>query len=119
MCFSDETSVVLGHRRGGDFAWRNPEERFDPTVMRRRWKGYSEFMFYGCFLYNFKGPYHCWKPETAAEKRQALKKIEALNNQRQADLKAHWDLSVATRRINLNRINNLSGSSLRRRADNT
>jgi hypothetical protein len=52
---------------------------FLEEVTRKRWKGYSEFMFWGCFSYDHKGPCHIWKPETAAEKAQALEEIEAWN----------------------------------------
>jgi len=83
VIWSDETSVVLLHRRGGYRVWRKSEERFLKSCIRERWKGYSEFMFWGCFSYNRKGPCHCWAPETKAEKEQALKDhmewIEELN----------------------------------------
>lgn len=88
VCFSDETSVVLGHRRGADKVWRPKDEAQDQTVSRSRWKGYSEFMFWGCFSYNFKGPYHCWTKETATERKKAQKELDRLNNEREADCKA-------------------------------
>ena len=46
VIFSDETSVVLGHRRGGYRIWRKSTERFVKSCIRPRWKGYSEFMFW-------------------------------------------------------------------------
>jgi hypothetical protein len=58
VIFSDETSVVQGHRRGSIRCWRTPEESLEKTVIRERWKGYSEFMFWGCFSYDSKGPCH-------------------------------------------------------------
>ena len=103
VCFSDETSVVLGHRRGADKVWRTKEEAYDPTVMKRRWKGYSEFMFWGCFSYNFKGPCHVWVKETAAERKKAQKEIDQLNAEREADCKTQWELETGTKRINLDR----------------
>ena len=45
MCFSDKTSIQVGHRRGGDRVWRKPLERDDKTCSKARWKGYSDFMF--------------------------------------------------------------------------
>ena len=103
VAFTDETSVVLGHRRGGDYVWRTQAERNDPTVLRRRWGGYSEFMFWGCFSYNFKGPCHCWTKETAAEKRESKKELETMNKALEEDCKAQWELETATRRMDLNR----------------
>ena len=45
VIWSDETSVVLNHRRGGYRIWRTPEEKLCKSCIRERWKGYSEFMF--------------------------------------------------------------------------
>ena len=44
VIWSDETSVILGHRQGGTKVWRTVEERYERTCIRRRWKGCSEFM---------------------------------------------------------------------------
>jgi hypothetical protein len=45
VIFSDETSIQVGHRRGGDKCWRTAKERDNPTCRKNRWKGYSDFMF--------------------------------------------------------------------------
>jgi hypothetical protein len=66
VIWSDETSVILLYRRGAYCVWRTKEEAFVRSVIRERWKGSSEFMFWGCFLYDRKGPCYCWAPETAA-----------------------------------------------------
>ena len=42
--WSDETSVILGHRRGAIRVWRSADEAFNPIVIRSRWKGFSSFM---------------------------------------------------------------------------
>ncbi|KAK1914276.1 hypothetical protein P3342_007522 [Pyrenophora teres f. teres] len=55
VIWSDETSVLLNHRRGGYRVWRK-RGGFVKSVIRERWKGYTEFMFWGCFLYDCKGP---------------------------------------------------------------
>src|SRR4051812_34372823 len=47
VIWSDETSVVLGHRHGANCAWRRTWERYDGTVIRRRHKKAAEFMFRG------------------------------------------------------------------------
>jgi hypothetical protein len=36
-------------------------------------------MFWGCFSYNKKGPYHCWTLETNKEKEAASAWIDELN----------------------------------------
>ena len=83
VIWSDETSVVLGHRRGGQRLWRTPSEATDPTCIRRRWKGAHEFMFWGCFSYGKKGPCHIYLPESAADRKKAEETIKELNEQRE------------------------------------
>ncbi len=44
VIFTDETSVQKGER-GRKRVWRKKDETFHIHVIRRRWKGYSEFMW--------------------------------------------------------------------------
>jgi hypothetical protein len=92
--WSDETSVVLT-RRGQQRCWRDKDEAFDKTVVRWRWKGYSEFMFWGAFSYHSKGPCHIWEPETPQDKAEALKVIEELNADIEPECGAAWEESEA------------------------
>lgn len=101
VIWSDETSVVLLHRRGGYRIWRTTEERFVRSAIRERWKGYSEFMFWGCFSYDKKGPCHCWLPETKQEKEQADKEIEKLNEELEPVLRDAWELESRLGRLSL------------------
>lgn len=101
VIWSDETSVVLLHRRGGYRVWRTPEERFVRSCIRERWKGYSEFMFWGCFSYDQKGPCHIWKPETKKEKELATKDLERLNAELEPIMKEEWELTTGMRRLGL------------------
>jgi transposase len=103
VIFSDETSVILLHRRGGYRVWRSKDEAFLRSCIRERWKGASEFMFWGCFSYDKKGPCHCWCPETALEKRQSEQEIEALNQELEPILREQWELETGVRRMNLRR----------------
>jgi hypothetical protein len=75
----DETSVVLGQRRGQRRVWRQKEQKFAKRKVRKRWKGFKEFMFWDCFTYDLKGPCHIWEDETGAEKAAAKAKLNALN----------------------------------------
>jgi hypothetical protein len=70
------------------------KEGFDETVIRPRWKGFSEFMFWGSFSYDWKGPCYIWGPETAAEKKQAELDIAAWNQDIEPVKKAQWELEV-------------------------
>lgn len=101
VIWSDETSVVLGQRRGRVRVWRTPWEQFEDTVIRRRYKGYSEFMFWACFTYDFKGPCHCWTVETAKEKKAAQKEIDALNVVQEKKAREEWELVTAMARTGL------------------
>jgi len=101
VIWSDETSVVLLHRRGGYRVWRKADEAFVRSCIRERWKGYSEFMFWGCFSYDKKGPCHCWTPETKKEKELAAKKIEELNQELESIYKTEWELTTGLRRLGL------------------
>lgn len=101
VIFTDETSVVLLHRRGGYRIWRSPDERFLRSYIRERWKGSMEFMFWGSFCYDRKGPYHCWLLETATEKRASEVLIEEWNKDLEPILRENWELENGLRRINL------------------
>jgi hypothetical protein len=101
VIWTDETSVVIGHRRGGYKIWREADERVVKSCIRERWKGYSEFMFWGCFSYERKGPCHVYKPETMAEKKDAARKIEQLNAELEPIQKQEWELTTSMRRVGL------------------
>jgi len=101
VIWSDETSIVIGHRRGGYRIWRRAEERWNKSCIRPRWKGYTEFQFWGCFSYDKRGPCHIWKPETAAQQKAATKKIEELNMELEPVLRAEWELNTSMGRLGL------------------
>lgn len=65
IIFSDEISVILGHPRGRRRVWRRPWEANSSTCTRVRWKGFMEFMFWGCFCWLETGPCYCWPQQTS------------------------------------------------------
>ena len=99
--WSDETSVMLGSHRGRRLQWRTSKEKYAQTCIRRRWKGCSEFMFWGCYSYEKKGPFHIWKPETASEKRAAETEIDKINKTLEPLAKASWELETGMKRMGL------------------
>jgi len=101
VIWTDETSVVLLHKRGGYRVWRKTDEAFVRSCIRERWKGYSEFMFWGSFSYDKKGPCHCWIPETKKEKETAEKVLEELNEMLEPIKKREWELEVYMERMKL------------------
>jgi hypothetical protein len=52
IIWTDETSVILGHRRGAQRIWRTACEVYNPNCIRRRFKKASELMFWGSFSYD-------------------------------------------------------------------
>ena len=93
--WSDETSVIYGLRRGGERAWRTVYEKNVDTRRRNGWKVFSEFMFWGCFSYDFKGPCHIWERETAAKKRKAKNDLNQRNEELEEDARLEWELNSA------------------------
>jgi hypothetical protein len=75
VIWTDEISVLLGYRRGGYRIWRRKDEAVLKSCIRSRWKGYSEFMFWGAFSYDKKGPMHIWEKEISVEKKAAEKEL--------------------------------------------
>jgi transposase len=104
VIWSNETSVVLLHRRGGYRIWRRSSEAFVRSCIRERWKGASEFMFWGCFLYDKKGPCHCWSPETAKEKKEAEEAIHKLNEELEPLACEKWEIENGMRRLSLRQL---------------
>ncbi|KAJ5982255.1 hypothetical protein N7451_012355, partial [Penicillium sp. IBT 35674x] len=94
VILTDETAVVLLHRRGSYRPWRTKDEAVVRSCIRERWKGAYEFMFLGSSSYDKKGPYHCWLPETAADKRDSEKVIEELNAEIELEAQRLWELET-------------------------
>jgi Transposase len=103
VIWSDETSVILGQRRGTIRLWRESSEAYEYTCIRRRWKSYSEFIFWGCFSWDKKGPCHIWTKKTAYERKEADKELIQLNEALESALKTEWEISTAMRRMDLRR----------------
>ena len=101
VVWTDETSVILLHRRGGYKIWRKSDEACKKSCIRERWKGYSEFMFWGCFTYEKKGPCHIWQPETKQEKERAERDLEEWNKELEPIMKEQWELENGMRRLGL------------------
>ena len=101
VIWSDETSVILGQRRGSIRIWRNVGDAYENSCIRRRWKGFTEFMFWGCFCWDKKGPCHIWTKETPIERKETEKELEELNITLEPTLKRTWETENVVRRINL------------------
>ena len=60
-------------------------------------------MFWGCFSYDKKGPFHIWKKETNRERQAAQVYLDAINASNEPAVKTAWELQTAMRRLNLRR----------------
>ena len=58
-------------------------------------------MFWGCFLYDKKGPYHIWQPETAAERKKAQLSLTKLNEELEPKMQEQWELNSGMGRLHL------------------
>jgi hypothetical protein len=81
--------------------WRTKDEAFVKSCIRERWKGYSEFMFWGCFSYDQKGPCHIWQKETAKEHKEAEERINELNKELEPICREAWELETRFNRLGL------------------
>jgi hypothetical protein len=103
VIWSDETSVTWGGQRGRLRVWRTSSEAYNYHCIRRRWKGFKQFMFWGCFSYDAKGPCHIWEEETAKEKKEAKEYMDKENERNEAGKREEWELETAMRRVRLAR----------------
>ena len=58
-------------------------------------------MFWGCFLYDKKGPCHIWRPETAEEKKTVNKNLQSLNKELKLVMKEQWELNTSIKRMSM------------------
>jgi len=101
VIWTDETSVLLNYWKGSFRIWRKKEEKYFKTCTRRRFKGASQFMFWGAFSYDKKGPCYVWPKETAKEKKENDKALEALNKELEPVIRAEWELNKPMERLGL------------------
>lgn len=105
VIWSDETSVVLGSRRGGERVWRTAKQKNNIHCIRHRWKGAKEFMFWGCFSYDKKGPFHIWKDETAKQKASSINDLKMRNETIEPENRLQWELNTGIRRLRVDKNN--------------
>jgi hypothetical protein len=103
MCvvWSDETSVELGSKRGKRRIWRRPNEVCEEYVIRRRWKGHSVFMFWGCFTWLKKGPCHIWKEKSPAMTKKYDIIMAKYNEGTKKQARQEWELQNGLKRLGL------------------
>jgi hypothetical protein len=68
-------------------------------------------MFWGCFLYNKKGPYYIWKDKTDKEKYKAKEWIKKKNRELEPIYRLEWELLTKMQRVRITR--NISSRKLK------
>jgi hypothetical protein len=58
-------------------------------------------MFWGCFLYNWKGPCYIWKDKIDKEKQEAKEWIKQKNKELEPLCKREWELATLMRRLKI------------------
>ena len=69
---------------------RQYHETYHKAVIKTRFKHNSEFMFWGSYSYDRKGPMHIWKKESAPEKKEAIAFIARINDALEPLAHAKW-----------------------------
>jgi transposase len=99
VIWSDETAVTMGGQRGRLRCWRTTSEAYNHHCIKRRWKGFKQFMFWGCFSYDKKGPCYIWENETPKEKKESVRWLEEQNKVLEPICKFEWELEMSMRRL--------------------
>ena len=101
VIWTDETAVQEDSARGKRRLWRKKEEAFYPHVIKRRWPGKMTFIWWSCFTWDYKGPYHIWQKETPADRKEIKKDLDERNRLKEPQAKIEWELSNGVRRMGL------------------
>jgi hypothetical protein len=56
-------------------------------------------MWWSCFSYDEKGPYHIWEDETPAEKQMRKADLAAQNAERYEKDKGEWEMAYSIHRL--------------------
>ena len=99
VIWTDETGVILYHRRGSYKLWRLAKEKVNKSAIRPRFKKATEFMFQGAFSYDRKSPCLIWRPETAKEKKASKLELQKINEVIEPELREVWEITTSIRRL--------------------
>lgn len=67
----------------------------------KKQKKYVEFMFWRCYLYNKKGPFHIQRLETITEKKIIQEDLDRLNKECEAQAKKDQELETVIKHMGL------------------
>jgi hypothetical protein len=67
MSFIDEAAILVGEHRGQYKILYISEDRYNLDYIKIRYNNYNKIIFWGLFLYDYKGLCYVYHTETAAE----------------------------------------------------
>ena len=82
IIYSDKASIIVSAKRGQQNISRmvGKNEWYHKNVIKQQFNNYSEAIFWGCFIYDYRGPCYIYYPETLEQKEEYLRVIQKLND---------------------------------------
>jgi transposase len=79
--FTDEMAIEVGGTFGVCLVWREQGEQWHDDCVGAKKKQGPSVMCWGFIMWNYKGPFHVWDPETKEDREAAAIQIPQLNAQ--------------------------------------
>ncbi|KAA8892805.1 hypothetical protein FN846DRAFT_788800, partial [Sphaerosporella brunnea] len=73
--FTDDMAIEVGGTFGVCLVWRDQSEKWEDDCVGAKKKQGPSVMCWGFIMWNYKGPFHVWDPETKEEREAAAIKI--------------------------------------------
>jgi transposase len=77
--FTDEMAIEVGGTFGVCLVWRDQSEQWHDDCVGAKKKQGPSVMCWGFIMWNYKGPFYVWDPETKEEREAAAIEIPKLN----------------------------------------
>jgi transposase len=91
--FTDEMAIEVGGTFGVCLVWRDKSEKWHDNCVGAKKKQGPSVMCWGFIMWNYKGPFYVWDPETKEEREAAAIEIPKLNAEHAEEekrLNAEW-----------------------------
>jgi transposase len=89
--FTDEMAIEVGGTFGICLVWRDQSEQWQDDCVGAKKKQGPSVMCWGFIMWNYKGPFYVWDPETKEEREAAAIEIPKLNAEYEAEEKQRND----------------------------
>jgi hypothetical protein len=94
--FTDEMAIEVGGTFGVCLVWRDQSEKWEDDCVGAEKKQGPSVMCWGFIMWNYKGPFYVWDPETKEEREAAAIEIPKLNAEYEAEEKRRNEESKAS-----------------------